>query len=215
MSYQIDVDISQVVKLTEKVLRKIPYVLNDSITEVAKLVVAAEQDQFRKDFTIRKNFLTGRFRILQYSRTSDLTAIVGIDNRVQGSPLLLGFFETGGEKLPTTGPELAIPLTGEAARPSFTSLIPTMLMYKNLQISMKVKGKTAIFPGLQNTYLVEGVGVFKRDEGAKESELIYAFKRSAPLRPRTHMIELAQIVIRDSFAGIFNRNFVEELQGSK
>jgi hypothetical protein len=213
MAYSIDVDISQVVRLSEKVLRKLPYVLNDSITEVAKLVVAAEQDQLRKDFTIRKNFLTGRFRVLQYSRTSDLTAIVGIDNRVQGAPLLLGFFEAGGEKVPTAGPELAIPLTGEAARPSFASSVPTALLYKNLQISMKVKGQTAIFPGLQNTYLVEGVGVFQRS--GKDSELIYAFKRSAPLRPRTHMIELARLVIKDSFARIFNKNFIDEIQGSK
>jgi hypothetical protein len=210
--YSVDVDISQVVRLTEKVIRKMPFVLNDSITEVAKLVVAAEQDQLRKDFTIRKDFLTGRFKVLQYSRTSDLTAIVGIDNNVQGSPLLLGFFEEGGEKLPT-GPELAIPLTGGAARPTFAMGVPTALLYKNLQISMQVKGQTAIFPGLQNTYLVEGVGIFQRTD--KKSELIYAFKRSAPLRPRTHMIELAQIVIRDSFARIFNKNFVEEIQGSK
>ena len=78
---------------------------------------------------------------------------------------------------------------------------------------MKVKGQTAIFPGLQNTYLVEGVGVFQRS--GKESELIYAFKQSAPLRPRTHMIELARIVIQESFARIFNKNFVDEIQGSK
>jgi len=210
--YSVDVDISQVVKLSEKVLRKLPYILNDSITEVAKLVVAAEQDQLRKDFTIRKNFLTGRFKILQYSRTSDLTAIVGIDSRVQGAPLLLGFFEEGGVKEPTTGPELAIPITGEAARPSFASSVPTAMLYKNLKISIKVQGHAAIFPGLQNTYLVEGVGVFQRT--GKTTELIYAFKRSAPLRPRTHMIELAQTVIRESFARIFNKNFVSELQGS-
>jgi hypothetical protein len=213
MSYRVDVDISQVVKLTEKVLRKMPYILNDSITETAKTVVEAEREQLRKDFTIRKNFLTGRFKVLQYSRTSDLTAIVGIDNNVQGSPLLLGFFEAGGIKEPTKGPELAIPLTGGAARPAFEMGIPTALLYKNLQISMKVKGQTAIFPGMKKTYLVEGVGVFQRTD--KQSELIYSFKPSAPLRPRTHMIELAQIVIRDSFARIFNKNFVEEIQGSK
>jgi hypothetical protein len=211
--YSVDVDISQVVKLSEKVLRKLPYALNDSITEVAKLVVAAEQDQLRKDFTIRKNFLTGRFKVLQYSRTTDLTAIVGIDSRVAGAPLLLGFFEDGGTKLPTTGPELAIPLTGEAARPSFSSAVPTALLYKNLQISMKIKGHAVIFPGLQHTYLVQGVGVFQRT--GKSTELIYSFKRSAPLRPRTHMIELAQVVIRESFARIFNKNFVDELRGNE
>lgn len=213
MKINLDVDISSAVKLTEKVLKKLPYVLNDSITDTAKLVVAAEQDQLRKDFTIRKNFLTGRFRVLQYSRVSNLTAIIGIDNNVQGAPLLLGFFEQGGEKTPIGGPEIAIPLTGEAARPTFQSLVPTALLYKNLKIGVKVQGKTAIFPGLQNTYLVEGVGVFQRS--GNSSLLIYSFKQSAPLHPRTHMIALANEVISSSFARIFNKNFVEEILGSK
>jgi hypothetical protein len=213
MDIKLDIDVSAAVKLTEKVLKKLPYVLNDSITETAKLVVAAEQDQLRKEFTIRKNFLTGRFRVLQYSRVSNLTAVIGIDNRVQGAPLLLGFFEQGGEKTPTTGPEIAIPLTGEAARPDFASLVPSALLYKNLKIGVKVQGKTAIFPGLQNTYLVEGVGVFQRS--GTSSELIYSFKRSAPLHPRTHMIELASRVINESFARIFEKNFTEEILGSK
>lgn len=213
MDIKLDIDVSAAVKLTEKVLRKLPYVLNDTLTDVAKLVVAAEQDQLRKDFTIRKNFLAGRFRVLQYSRVSNLTAIVGVDDRVQGSPLLLGFFEEGGEKEPTTGPEIAIPLTGTSARPSFQSLTPTALLYKNLKISVKVKGETAIFPGMQNTYLVEGVGVFQR--GGSESELIYSFKQSAPLHKRTHMVELANQVINSSFARLFNRNFTEEILGGK
>lgn len=213
MKIDLDVDISSAVKLTEKILRKLPYVLNDSITDTAKLVVAAEQDQLRKEFTIRKNFLTGRFRVLEYSRVSNLTAVVGIDDRVQGAPLLLGFFEEGGEKTPTAGPEIAIPLTGEAARPTFQSIVPSALLYKNLRIGVKVQGKTAIFPGLQNTYLVEGVGVFQRS--GSSSELIYSFKQSAPLHKRTHMIELAHQVINASFARIFNRNFVEEILGSK
>lgn len=213
MDIKLDIDISQVVKLTEKVIRKLPYVLNDTITDTAKLVVAAEQDQLRKDFTIRNNFLTGRFRILQYSRVSNLTAIVGIDANVQGAPLLLGFFEEGGEKLPAAGPEIAIPITGEAARLTFAQSVPTALLYKNLKIGVKVQGKTAIFPGLQNTYLVEGVGVFQRT--GNSSELIYSFKQSAPLHKRTHMIELAHTVIHDSFARIFNKNFVEEILGSK
>lgn len=211
MNIKVDVDIDQVVKLTAKVLKKMPFILNDSITETAKLVVAAEQDQLRKDFTIRKNFLVGRFKVLQYSRVSNLTAIVGIDNRVQGAPLLLGFFEEGGEKLPQAGPEIAIPLTGEAARPTFGSQVPSALLYKNLQISTKVKGQSIIFPGLRGTYLVEGVGVFQRT--GNESVLIYSFKPSAPLHKRTHMIELAHRVIDESFARIFNKNFVEEISG--
>lgn len=213
MKLEIDVDISQAVRLTQKVLKKMPYILNDSITETAKLVVAAERDQLRRDFTIRKDFLTGRFKVLQYSRVSNLTAIVGIDNRVQGSPLLLGFFEEGGTKEPQSGPELAIPITGEAARPTFGSMVPSALMYKNLQLSTQHKGQTVIFPGLRGTYLVEGVGVFQRT--GNQSTLIYAFKPSVPLHPRTHMIALAHRVIDESFSRIFDKNFVDEIQGSK
>jgi len=213
MNIKVDVDIDQVVRLTAKVLKKMPYVINASLTETAKVVVAAEQDQLRKDFTIRKNFLTGRFRVLQYSRVSNLTAIIGIDARVQGAPLLLGFFEDGGEKQPTAGPEIAIPLTGGAARPSFGSSVPTAMLYKNLQISAKIKGSTVIFPGLKGTYLVEGKGVFQRT--GDQSILIYAFKPSAPLHKRTHMIELAHAVINEAFPRIFNKNFVDEILGSK
>lgn len=209
MNIKVDVDVAQVVKLTAAVLKKMPYVINDSITETAKLVVAAEQDQLRKDFTIRKNFLTGRFKVLQYSRVSNLTAIVGIDANVQGSPLLLGFFEEGGEKQPTAGPEIAIPLTGEAARPTFSAQIPSLLLYKNLGISTKVKGQTAIFPGLRGTYLVEGVGVFQRT--GNDSVLIYSFKPEAPLHKRTHMIELAKTVIAEAFPRIFNKNFAAQI----
>jgi len=216
---KIAIDTSQVDRTLSKLERKLPYIVNDSITEVAKLVVSAERFELRRDFTVRKTFLENRFQILEYSRATTLRAVVGVNANVQGSPLLLGFFEEGGEKLPSRGPELAVPITGQPERPTFGSPIATSLQYKRLQIS---GGK-----GRKQTFVIPGVGVFQRvapggrvwDPATRrmktlnqsETQILYAFRSRAPLRQRTHMIELAETIVHDAFPRIFQKNFVESM----
>jgi len=218
---KLDIDVSQVVKLTQKVIRQLPYALNNAITETAKLVVAAGQFELRRDLTIRKDFLPNRFRVLQFSRVTNLTAVIGIDANVVGAPLLVGFFEEGGEKLPSLGPELAVPITGQPERPSIGENIPSNLQYQNLLIQ---QGK-----GKKHTFIVPGIGVFQRigpygrvwNKQTKRMEtvnkaatqILYAFKASAPLHKRTQLIAVSKQVISDRFDEIFNRAFVKELIG--
>jgi hypothetical protein len=221
MQIRVGVDVTQVEQMTKKVLRQLPYALNNAITETAKLVVAAGQFELRRALTIRKDFLPRRFRIVQYSRVTNLTAVIAIDTRVAGSPLLVGFFEEGGEKTPMHGPELAIPITGQPERPSIGENIPSSLLYKNLLIQ---RGK-----GLRHTFVIPGIGVFQRigpfgrvwnktthqletvNKGA--TQILYAFKASAPLHERTQLIAVSKRVISDRFDDIFNRAFVAELIG--
>lgn len=219
MEIKIATDTSEVQRTLAKLEKKFPYIMNDSITEVAKLVVSAERFELRRDFTVRKTFLENRFQILQYSRATTLTAIVGVNANVQGSPLLLGFFEEGGEKLPSRGPDLAVPITGQPERPSFGSPIAMSLQYKRLQIT---GGK-----GRKKTFVIPGIGVFQRlapggrvwDPTSRKMktinhssvQILYAFKSQAPLHQRTHMIELAVTVVNDAFPRIFQKNFVEEM----
>jgi hypothetical protein len=222
MHIKTEIDVSQVVKLTKTVLRQLPYALNNAITETAKLVVAAGQFEIRRDLTIRKgDFLPSRFRMLQYSRVTNLTAVIGIDTNVAGAPLLIGFFEEGGEKLPSRGPDLAVPITGQPERPSFGASIPSTLQYQNLLIQ---QGK-----GKKHTFVVPGIGVFQRigpygrvwNKTTKRMEtvnkaatqILYAFKASAPLHQRTQIIAVSKQVIEDRFGAIFNKAFVEELIG--
>lgn len=216
---KIAVDTSEVDRTLSKLEHKLPYIINDALTEIAKLIVSAERFELRRDFTVRKTFLENRFQILQYSRATTLTAIVGVNANVQGSPLLLGFFEEGGEKLPSRGPELAVPITGQPERPTFGSPIATSLQYKKLQIS---GGK-----GRKQTFVIPGVGVFQRvAPGGRvwdptthkmktidhsSTQILYAFKSQAPLRQRTHMIELAETIVKDAFPRIFQKNFIEEM----
>jgi hypothetical protein len=221
MDIKVGVDVSQVVKLTQKVMRQLPYALNNAITETAKLVVAAGQFELRRDLTIRKDFLPRRFKIMQYSRVTNLTAVIGIDTKVAGAPLIVGFFEEGGEKTPMLGPEIAVPITGQPERPSFGESIPSSLLYKNLLIQ---QGK-----GRKGTFIIPGIGVFQRigpygrvwNKTTKRMEtvnkaatqILYAFKASAPLHQRTQLIAVSKQVISDRFDDIFNRAFVKELIG--
>jgi hypothetical protein len=204
MNLGVTVDVSDVVKLTATVLRQLPYATNAAITRTSKEAVDAVRNELRRDLTIRKQFILGRIRILQYSKVGNLTAVIGLDANVQGAPLLLGFLEEGGEKLPIAGEGIAIPLTGEAARPTFAQSVPTAFRYKNLRFSDN--------KGRQKTYIVPNVGVFQRfAPGKAGSELIYSFKPSAVLPIHTHIRDAMVTVIEQRFSTIFSEEFAREV----
>lgn len=208
MKIDIKVDADQVVKLTQQVLRQLPYAANNAITRTAKEAVEAGQKEVAADLQIRKRFILGRIRILQYSKVGNLTAIIGIDSKVQGSPLILGFLEEGesGTKQPTSGPGIAIPLTGSPARPSFPQSVPTSLRYKNLRLT---GGK-----GAKRTFQIPNVGVFERIAAGNTPEatvLLYTYKPYAKLP--THMKLRAAMIdkIGERFAEIFTEEFTKEI----
>jgi hypothetical protein len=207
------IDISQALKVFAHVTKKLSYAVNNSLTRVAKEAVAEGQREIAADFTIRKRFILTRVKILQYSTRSNLTTVVGIDANVQGSPLLLGFFEEGGTKQPEHGSEIAVPITGSFARPSFPNPIKSALKYTNLHIE---GGK-----GRQRTYVVPGVGIFERinvpgprEKGARkpsQTVLIYKFESSAPLKKHMSLIAVMSKVVADRFLAIFLEEFDKEV----
>jgi hypothetical protein len=206
MKISVDVDAEQVVKLTAAVLRQLPYAANNAITRTAKEAVDAGQKEIAADLQIRKRFILNRIKILQYSRVSNLTAIVGVDTAVQGAPLLLGFLEEGGEKQPSAGPEIAVPLTGEAARPSFPESVPTAFRYTNLRFENR--------KGRKKTFVIQNVGVFQRVGAGEQPDstvLIYSFNESAKIAPHMHLRNAMLKVIGERFAPIFTEEFTKEI----
>jgi hypothetical protein len=213
MKISVDIDAEQVVKLTAAVLRQLPYAANNAITRTAKEAVDAAQKDATADLQIRKRFILNRIKILQYSRVSNLTAIIGVDTKVQGAPLLLGFLEEGGEKQPIAGPDIAIPLTGEAPRPSFPDPVGTSFRYKNLKF-----GGGSTFAdsrrGRKRTFIIPGVGIFQRvaaGDSPDSTVLIYSFKPSAKIAPHTHLRDAMLKVIGARFAPIFTEEFTKEI----
>lgn len=222
MDIKVDVDSRELVRLTSEVLRQLPYATNAAITRTAKEAVAAAQAEARERLEIRKAFIPKRIRILSYSRANNLTAVIGVDKNVQGSPLILGFLESGqsGEKTGSHGDGVAIPLTGSPARPSFPQSVPASMRYTNLQIRNR-KGK-------RHTYVVAGVGVFERigaggrkwDRASKklitvdqsETVEIYSFKPHVPLPAHVQLREAMLQVISRRFAEIFTEEFAKEIR---
>jgi hypothetical protein len=206
MKISVDIDVEEVVKLTAAVLRQLPYATNNAITRTAKEAVQAGREEVMANLTIRKKFILNRIKILQYSRVSNLTAIVGIDDNVQGAPLILSFLEEGGEKKPIHGDSLAIPLTGESPRPEFTESVPTALRYTNLRFD---KGR-----GRQKTYIVPNVGIFQRVAAGNSPDatvLIYSFKPAARLPQHIQLRAAMLKVIGERFNPIFTEEFTKEI----
>jgi len=206
MDIKVKVDVESVVKLTAAVVRQIPYAANSAITRTAKEAVDAGKKALAHELTIRKQFILNRIKILQYSKVGNLTAIIGVDTNVQGAPLLLGFLEEGGTKEPLAGEGIAVPLTGEAARPTFSQSVPTAFRYTNLRF---IGNK-----GQKNTFIIPNVGVFQRiATGKVSSEVveIYSFKPSARLPIHTHLRDAMVRVIGERFAAIFTEEFTKEV----
>ena len=206
MNIKVDIDAEAVVKLTAAVLRQLPYAANNAITRTAKEAVDAGQKELAADLQIRKRFILNRIKILQYSKVNNLTAIIGIDTKVQGAPLILGFLEDGGTKEPTKGPEIAIPLTGEAPRPSFPDPVATALRYTNLRFENR--------KGRKRTFLIPNVGIFQRvaaGDSPDATALIYSFKPSAKLPKHIQLREAMLKVIGQRFGPIFSEEFTKEI----
>lgn len=230
---KIDVNTDDVVRLTGEALRQMPYALNNAITRTATEAAEAARAEAAAHLQIRKQFLLRRIRILHYSRAANLTAVIGVDENVQGSPLIIGFLEEGqsGEKKGSLGAGVAVPLTGSPARPSFPESVTPRLFYKRLQMERHVTESGAIqWKGKQRTFVIPGVGVFQRVGGRKRKRgkkfagrggvqleaktgttLLYRFEPSAPLTTHVALRRAMIAIIEKRFAPIFNEEFAKEI----
>lgn len=210
MSVNVTIDATTLLKLSATVLRQLPYALNQAVNRTAKLAVEAGRLEVETHFTVRKNWIVNRVKVLEYSRVGTLTAIVGIDPRVQGSPLLLGFFEEGegGIKDPMHGAELAIPMTGGPARPAFPDPVLSAFRYTNLRFDER--------KGRKRTFIIPGVGVFERVKPQQSRHddsivLVYLFRSSAPLRTRMELRRVMEEMVRLRFGPIFSEEFRNDI----
>lgn len=212
MNIKIDVDTNQLARLCAEALRQAPYAANNAITRTANEAAESARQEASGHLEIRKNFLLRRIRILRYPRASDLTAVIGVDTNVQGSPLILGLLEEGGEKKGSTGGGVAVPLTGSAARPSFADKVTPRLLYKRLDMQRHItaRGRTQ-WKGKQRTFVIAGIGIFQRT-GPEATSLLYRFKESARIGAHVRLREAMIAKITERFSNIFSEEFAKELR---
>lgn len=216
---KVEVDISVALKVTANVLRKLPFAINNALTRTAREMLEKGKVEIAAHLTVRKSgksSIVNRLQILKFSKTSDLTVIVGINANVQGAPILLGFLEEGGQKQPDNGPGIAVPLTGSPARPSFSASVVRALQYTKLNLQLAQTGDR--IEGLQQTYEVPGVGIFKRvapGSGPDATVMIYKFESTVPLPKKLSLLEVMKTVAQERFDPIFYEEFEKEITRQK
>lgn len=106
----------------------------------------------------------------------------------------------GGVRPPAKGASVAVPITGEAARPTFGSLVTPALQFTPLRFRRPAGSKDYV--GAQGTCLIPGVGVFQRIVH-RASTLICVFKRAPRVKPVLDFVKIAEeVFVREWAAGI-------------
>lgn len=227
MQVNVTVDASQLQAWSLLAEKKLAYASVNALNATAKRIQQAEFEHVRRTFQVRTNFLIGQKAAATISRTDFASVKAGrpwVEIHVwQGKRFLLPFFEEGGERRPFTAgaKHAAVPLTGEAARPSWPASVPEALRIKALAFKRmmrapaqgrkrrrKAKGMP-IWQGLQRTYLIPGVGVFQRSDGG--SKLIYAFMGDLRIRPQLEFVKTALAVAQPWFAEEMERQLADAL----
>lgn len=234
MEMKISVDTESVVQFCAEVIRQAPYAANNALTRTAQEAATAAQHEAQSRLEIRKDFLLKRIRVLKYPRANDLTAVIGVDANVQGSPLIVGLLEEGGEKKGATGEGVAVPLTGSPARPEFAQKVTPRLLYKKLQMERHTtSGGFTQWKGKQRTFVIPGVGIFQRFgrkpktsrrgkafvangvtlQESTRSVLIYKFENGVHIGVHVRLRDAMLAAIRERWNAIFTEEFAKEIRG--
>jgi hypothetical protein len=160
---------------TQAAQKNLAYSAAQAINETVKEIQTEERVNLDRKFKIRKaGFMYRLVKVFAFAspKQGRPYAEVGIDDKEKH--VILGLFEQGDVKQPAIGKNVAVPLTGEAARPSWGEPVPDAMSFRGLKFKKSAGGS---MKGLMRTYLVKGVGVFQQVAGAAKSVLIYAFER--------------------------------------
>lgn len=230
MKIDIKFDLAGLKIKTLKEKKRLAYGTAAAINDTLKTVQTQERVNLDQKFTVRKaQFMYRLIKIQTFaSVTKDVPyGEVGIDSTK--ARVLLSMFEDGGTKQPVIGQNVAVPVTGGAARPSFGDLVKDEFTFKALgfkRINLTHAGREAltakkrfgvkgrltadyyIWAGKERTFILPGIGVFQRTGPGKDDiKLIYSFVKAARLGARLGFVERARTVIGQTFAKAFDTQY--------
>jgi hypothetical protein len=188
-----------------------------ALSQTVLQVQHAERVELNREFTVRKAaFMRNRvkiFRFPKWNQDGGLVAVIGINDKVKGSPLLLSVFEDGGAKSPVSGSRIAIPLTGGKARPSFRKGVPASMRMDRLGLhsdakTRQVKGqkRTFILPTRSGEYVLMQRGPGARSTGEdKNISPLYLFRNHVKLKKRLKFVKVAHTLAEEQLPKLFTR----------
>lgn len=228
MHITIDIDTRQIVAETLRQAKKLAYGTTQAINATLKDIQVEERAELDRRFVIRKNrFMYSLIKISRFAKVFTGTGpqlVYGeIEIDATKTRVLLQEFTEGGYKDPAFGKHVAVPITGSAARPSFSDPVTAALMISRLDFHQHVTATGKVqWEGSRRTFIVPNVGIFqrsgggnrrpradrflgKRQSGGKDdgTELLYKFVTRPSLRRRYEFAEIAQRVVEERW----DRNF--------
>ncbi len=223
MRINVSFDTSALKAKTDREIKRLAYNTAQALNETAKSVQLAERANLDRKFTIRKpTFMYRLIKIFKFAsaRQGRPFVEIGVDSLKQR--VLLSFFEKGGIKQPAKGKSVGVPVTGEAARPTFRqSVIPQLQIGKLRFRGRKTKSGKIQWKGLYRTFIIPlgnyagrnrkgqgqipGPGILQRTaEGIRR---IYLFVRRPKLQEVLNFTETAIKTIEKEWPEQFRRAY--------
>lgn len=131
MQINCTVDTSLLDKNAKRYTKNLAYSTAQALNDVAKAAQARIRADLRQKFHIRNAaFMDRTIKIMAFANVTANRpfAEIGVDNTKKN--LILSLFEEGGARLPFVGRNVAIPITGQAARPSVSDTVRSDLTFQ-------------------------------------------------------------------------------------
>lgn len=216
--------------------KNLAYSTAQALNDTAKAAQSAIRSGLRLHFHVRQGaFLDRTIKIFAFANVTALRpfAELGVDNKPR---LLLSLFEEGGARLPFIGKSVAVPITGQAARPSIADPVRPDLTFQALHFKRgaitaagravlaarkaaknrkrKLAGGYLTWQGAQRTFILPHTrraplgGVFMR-VGPKRDDirLIYSFKSNVRLKAALDFVRTSERTFDAIFREAFYRRF--------
>jgi len=209
MRIDVKFDQSKLKARTLREAKRLAFNTAQALNETIKEIQIAERINLERKFTLRRStFMHRLIKIFHFAsaRKGRAFAEIGIDNKKR---VLLSQFEKGGVKKPVKGATVAVPITGEAARPRFAESVVERFAFRRLRLRKRKTKGGARFAGRLGTYIVPGVGVFHRvTQGVKQkAQILYAFVSKPRLDPILEFRKIAERTFRREWPEQVKRAF--------
>lgn len=228
------IDTSFLDKEAERYQKNLAYSTKQALDDTVKEAQRRIRAHLRERFHIRKpEFMDRSIKILAFAnvKANRPFAELGIDNKKK---LLLSLFEEGGPRGAFVGKNVAIPITGQAARSNIDQSVRPDMTFQALNFGFGPAGGVArtktgrvskkqpkgtggyrFWQGQQRTFILAHSaraplgGVFQR-VGPKRDDirLIYSFKQNVQLRAALDFVASSEAVFNEVFADAFYRHFL-------
>jgi len=234
MKISMKLDASAFEAKTKKQIRNLAYSTVQAINDTAKQVQEAVRKDMEKRFNIRsdktKKFLFQRIKISQFADVNKNKPYAEISIDIKNKArLLLPLYETGGERKPFFGKQMAVPITSTAREGSINKPVADDFRWDKMKIKKyktkareiikyktklngvitkyKPKERKTQLKGRQRTFVMKGRLWQRIGSGRRDIRAIYHFSKPFRLRKRLRFVDISKETYQKQFQENFYRRF--------